>query len=220
MSKLLSYRFRRALSAAFLLVSLPICAFRYFGAGILPYSIDPTTNKVYLLFSRESCGNDAGTWADFGGGAEKGDHNDPLAIATREFSEESIGLFGSIKESKSFFTKSPSTRSYVVRRKNGKDGYALYFAKVEYDRNINNRFQRRLARAQAFKNREKDELLWVSAKRLQWGLQNNRSVIRDRSGRLITIRPSTFKTLQKNAINFIDQLARGKFPRGRYLTIK
>lgn len=219
MSNVSSYRSRFA-SALFLLsFSLQIYALTYFGAGVLPYAVNPNDNKVYFLFSREAFGKDRGTWADFGGGAERKDKNNPLNIAAREFHEESIGLYGSYQEGKSFLSKKSSVVSSQIVRKRG-DAYILYFVKVEFASNINQRFQKKRKRARSFHLREKDELAWISAQRLQDTLRHNSPTVNNGSGRLITIRPSLFKTLQKKSASFVDQLAAGRIPKGAFLKLK
>lgn len=61
----------------------------YKGAGILPYSI--VEGGINFLFQTTFHGKKMGTLVDFGGYRES--ENDPIITASREFSEETGGLF-------------------------------------------------------------------------------------------------------------------------------
>jgi predicted NUDIX family NTP pyrophosphohydrolase len=64
-------------------------SYRYGGAGVLPLVIDQNNNK-YILVSREKGGPHKGTYDVWGGKRDSGEK--PTRTASREFTEESMGI--------------------------------------------------------------------------------------------------------------------------------
>jgi len=79
-------------------------------AGVLPYYIDKKEKKAYVLIGKQSrVERDEGrveVWGDFGGAGKK--NEDPKEIAAREFSEETLGIYG---------TPSPHTYAQRIQQK-------------------------------------------------------------------------------------------------------
>ncbi|MEN9406737.1 MAG: hypothetical protein RLZ12_1021, partial [Bacillota bacterium] len=67
--------------------------FTYNGASILPFTTWRLSDRIYFLLGEEAYGKDAGKWDDWGGRREQSEAN-PLVTATREFTEETMGLLG------------------------------------------------------------------------------------------------------------------------------
>lgn len=187
--------------------------FAYHGGGVLPYAINPKNKEVYFLFSKEAFGKYKGQWSDFGGKADRKDRNHATWIAAREFTEESNNLFGRYGEVQRHLNRRyPNT----FRISNG---YAIFLTQVQFDKNINKIFQRRLARARHIHNREKSELIWVNAKRLEKALLTNNRNIRLRSGKVITLRNSALSFLRKRALPIIKKIKKKQFGRAPVLKI-
>ena len=73
-------------------------------AGILPMAIKD--KNVFFLFGRETVDNvfrDSGKWSDFGGGIEKGEKLEDVAI--REGWEETSGILGNQQKVKDLVEK-------------------------------------------------------------------------------------------------------------------
>lgn len=68
---------------------------RVVGASVLPFSIDPQNQGIYIWLAQERhCGAWAGslTWSDFGGAIDAVDEGIAAKCAAREFHEESMAI--------------------------------------------------------------------------------------------------------------------------------
>jgi len=104
----------KKISALFILffIHAPI-----YSSGVFPYYIDTEKKQAYVLI-----GKTGGKWSDFGGGSEikEGKKETQEESAAREFSEETLGMYG---------TTHPET--YAERIKNSKDpNFLNYYDKV------------------------------------------------------------------------------------------
>ena len=69
---------------------------QYKYTGVLPFSINVKTKEIYFLLGQEAKvpgWSESEKWSDFGG-SPKDEYEDPLISASREFYEESMGIFG------------------------------------------------------------------------------------------------------------------------------
>lgn len=104
------------------------------GAGILPIAF--YNNKIYILCAREQKvdGWDGSRlYSDFGGRLEKKEGF--IDCAVRECYEESMGLFGS-KYNLRKKIKKDTVLKYIG------DRYCCYFIKINYDKNLEDSFNR------------------------------------------------------------------------------
>lgn len=149
------------------------------GAGVLPYAFDAKSNTLYFLLGRDKGGKYAGTWSDFGGGAEAKDRNDPAATAAREFAEETEGLFGDAAAARKLVDQSGE----ILRQSSlgGKD-FVGYLVQVQYIPDVRRRFKAQ---------HEKSEIAWISAEQLFNALENNNPTI----GRIM-LRPTTLRSYE------------------------
>ena len=104
------------------------------GGGIMPVAMK--NNTIYFLLGLENEYNDTPGWADFGGGAKKGENM--LETSLREGGEELNGFLGSGSDLKRLVTKNKIiTLQY--------EKYASYLFQIPYDENLplyfNNNFK-------------------------------------------------------------------------------
>lgn len=99
------------------------------GAGIIPYAI--YKNKLYFIGGKEVFGNKK--IADFGG--KKENSETPIQTASREAYEESMGIFGNIKDI-----------THMIRNKQSKriklGSYTVFFVKVTYNQSYIDMFKK------------------------------------------------------------------------------
>ena len=73
----------------------------YNGAAIMPWTVLADNQQYYMLGRiRPGTGKDNGTWDDWGGAREERDEQNPIKTASREATEESMGLLGYYSSSK------------------------------------------------------------------------------------------------------------------------
>jgi len=66
---------------------------QYKAAGVLPFTIHPTTKKLMFLMGKEVRGKDRiASWSEFGGKRDRTDR-DSIHTAAREFCEETVAVF-------------------------------------------------------------------------------------------------------------------------------
>ena len=131
-----------------LLYGALFCAAQYKGAGIMPYALNPVTGDIELLLSRECRGSSTGKWSDFGGKRDSFEH-DAIETALREYCEESNDLCGGYDEMKSRLNKKTTYRLES-------DMYVMFLVLVDYKRDSNTDFQKRLLIAPTNCHKEKD----------------------------------------------------------------
>jgi 8-oxo-dGTP pyrophosphatase MutT (NUDIX family) len=121
-------------------------------AGIVPFAIENGTPA--LLLGREHFGRDAGKWAAFGGGVNRGEAI--MDAAVREGHEETCGLYGDAEALRAQIAIQVAL------------GYSThYMVPVPYDPDVNTRFQ--ALRGEFLPTTpggyspflEKDEVTWV-----------------------------------------------------------
>jgi hypothetical protein len=137
-------------------------------AGILPIAFHK--NKIYFLLARESKDikwKGSGKWSDFGGGKEKKETLKETAI--REGFEETMGIFGNIKEIENLM-KHNLIKKFTV------NNYTTFAIEVPYTKELPKLF--RTDYLHTFKNNkklvtehnglyEKDMLKWVELKNVK-----------------------------------------------------
>tara|TARA_B100000795_G_scaffold268224_2_gene254772 strand:+ start:1395 stop:1886 length:492 start_codon:yes stop_codon:yes gene_type:complete len=137
-------------------------------AGILPITFHK--KKIFFLLARESkdaTWKGAGKWSDFGGGREKNETLKETAI--REGFEETMGVFGTIKEIRHLM-KHNLTKKFTV------NNYTTFVIEVPYTKELPKIFRKDYLHT--FKNNkklvtdhnglyEKDMLKWVELKNVK-----------------------------------------------------
>jgi 8-oxo-dGTP pyrophosphatase MutT (NUDIX family) len=117
---------------------------KYNTAGVVCFSIDPRSHKVYLLLGRETVFRDllstAGVWCDFGGKINTGESVEDAAA--REFSEESMCVVRLFESDKSVLGEYYMKISIILPPTNGVEHVRVYFVKeVPWQENVQHDFQ-------------------------------------------------------------------------------
>lgn len=110
----------------------------HYAAGILPITwVDGT---LFFLIGKELRD---GAFADFGGKCERGDRNDPLTTAVREFVEETYGMvveFRSLRQ-----RLNPSNCLMLKSTTQNGNPYYMYLVEIAYMPHLRNTFHKALA---------------------------------------------------------------------------
>ena len=110
----------------------------HYAAGILPITwVDGT---LFFLIGKELRD---GAFADFGGKCERGDRNDPLTTAVREFVEETYGMvvdFRSLRQ-----RLNPSNCLMLKSTTQNGNPYYMYLVEIAYMPHLRNVFLKALA---------------------------------------------------------------------------
>jgi hypothetical protein len=101
-------------------------------AGILPFSYNPTDNKLYYLLSRESHTHPkaAKQFSDFGGSKERNESK--ISTAAREGYEETQGMLGSEKTINNHISKLP--QSMILKTKY--NTYTTFLYQIKHNEDI------------------------------------------------------------------------------------
>lgn len=139
-------------------------------ASVVPFALNEKGN-VFILISQEAFGKDKGKWSSFAGKTEKSES--PLESASREFFEESSGLFGT----RSMLKQILQRRGIAVEssRKNG----LHYLLEIPFDPSLPSMFSGTRASLRAYVHAvtgkhelpyapfiEKSKLAWVPLSRI------------------------------------------------------
>lgn len=136
-------------------------------AGILPMAIKD--KKIYFLFSRETLDNvfrDSGKWSDFGGGMEKGEKLEDVAI--REGWEETSGILGNKQKITELVEKKT-----IQKITNGT--YTTFIVMIDYDKKLPPIFDKNYKKVKKNKPKliqehnglyEKDKIKWIEVDNL------------------------------------------------------
>lgn len=108
-------------------------------AGVLPVSIDPSTKEVMVLLGLEYRWWDAspGVWlTDFGGKRDTPTESDSLLTATREFTEQTAGIYPlhKVNEPDSYkrITYAGRRDTQLLHSTTGPNSYASYLVRMPY----------------------------------------------------------------------------------------
>lgn len=161
----------------------------YRAAGVLPFAV-LARNEVLVLLGREGHGPDGGKWQwwrDFGGHREAIDQ-DAESTAAREFSEETLGMYGgtsldatSVKASTAAMEKCLRSSSALCVTSPMKDRghYCMFIAQVQYvDPLMFNLATQENKGRSGVKGAEKNAFAWVSATELLAAAQVNSRRVR------------------------------------------
>ncbi|GAQ89200.1 hypothetical protein KFL_004960100 [Klebsormidium nitens] len=151
---------------------------QYRAAGVLPFAVAPAGQVLILLGRERGWGPRSHTlrWKDFGGHREAIDE-DAESTAAREFSEETLGLFGGPEVATCSIAASTSTMSARLRSAGGvfrvdaplRNGgsYCMFVARVAYiDPLLFNLATQENAVTKGVEGAEKCGFAWVEAGRL------------------------------------------------------
>lgn len=136
------------------------------GGGLMPVAIK--NNTIYFLLGLENEYNDTPGWADFGGGAKKGENM--LETSLREGSEELNGFLGSSNDLKKLVMKHKVlTLQY--------EKYTSYLFQIPYDENLpiyfNNNYKfmkshlQKIVKEEENGLLEKSEIKWFSLEQIK-----------------------------------------------------
>lgn len=111
---------------------------RYSAAGVLPYAIHADTpdrpSRVLVLL-----GGERGQYKDFGGRREPCDQASPIRTASREFAEETLGMFVGCQVNSACVAASAREMEAVLRgvqhathRLRSGDVYVMFAARVQF----------------------------------------------------------------------------------------
>lgn len=170
----------------------------YYAAGILPFARHPSGHPLVLL--GKDVRIDAG-FSDFGGKAERIDKSDVLATATREFYEETLGLFSDPKSLRRFI--SPETSVLLRSRTQNLFPYFCFLVEVPYMPDLRARY-RQLVHFLQFRNLhrqlvEKTDIQFVCASKLFDDRFQKRSIFR-----------ATVNSNREVLADIVDALQRGE----------
>jgi hypothetical protein len=131
-----------------------------YSAGILPYTFDQEGKCMFLLGKDHE--ND---WSDFGGRCEFRDKSEPIATATREFYEETLGAVLSVQECTEKLNINPV--QIVSKTLNGSP-YYMYLMYIDYNNytetfhKVANFLKYQFDSQETSKIIEKNTIRWVS----------------------------------------------------------
>lgn len=136
-------------------------------AGILPMAMKD--KKIYFLFGRETLDNifrDSGKWSDFGGGIEKGEKLEDVAI--REGWEETSGILGNKKKVTELVEKK-------TIQKITNSTYTTFVVMIDYDKKLPQIFDKNYKEVKKNNPKlikehnglyEKDKIKWIEVDNL------------------------------------------------------
>ncbi|MBA3953755.1 NUDIX hydrolase [Candidatus Dependentiae bacterium] len=169
--------------------ALALSKVQYGGASVLPYTRWKPKNqggKAYLLLLREASGTDKGTYDALGG--RRDPKEEPKDTASRELSEEAMGLLGNPGTLLTYIDSlGKNTRNVVVNDNKHTVIYITKFSPQSLGNLVSNFYSKRqqlLTNPQA--NRkflEKDSIAWVSWQNLEQAIGQ---APRNANGQLIT----------------------------------
>lgn len=153
----------------------------YKAAGVVPYA--RYNGKTYLLLGFAKVGASAGKWAQFGGGKDPIDNNNPLYTAAREGAEELSFMFdtdqnlnhliniknkyghGCRLDKAGSFTYQTFLNTNGMYQKTSHAGYPIFFPRIIYDSLLPSSFLTRLqnyGKTLPFSWKETERIGWIS----------------------------------------------------------
>lgn len=149
-----------------------LSGFGYNGASVMPFTAKPGSNNRFVLLAREALGSpDGGTYDAFGGRKDAFETH-PVVTAAREFAEETVYILGGEHRIRNLIDVDGTHTLDVVANYNKSFAvYVTYFSETTLKQLTTNFYEARKA-AKNPKNREKDELAWVSWKELASAIAN------------------------------------------------